>query len=75
MSDKRQKLFEILAQVAERPITELSLEQKLKDDLELDSTQALDLLSTIEEEFDIEIDEMEAAKFETVADLLAKVGG
>lgn len=73
MSDKQEKLFQILAEVTQRPTSDFKAEQKLRDDLELDSTQALELLSTIEDDFDIEIDEIEAAKFETVGDLLVKV--
>jgi acyl carrier protein len=75
VSDKREQLFQILAEVTQRPASDFKPEQKLRDDLELDSTQALELLSTIEDDFDVEIDEMEAAKFETVGDLLTKVEG
>lgn len=75
MSDKREQLFQILAEIAERPASDFSPEQKLRDDLELDSTQAMELLATIEDDFDVEIDELEASKFETVGDLLAKIEG
>lgn len=71
MNEKQQQVLEILARVVEQPAGELAPEQSLKTDLQLDSYKALDLLATIEEEFDVEISEVEAAKVETVGDVLA----
>ena len=62
--------MEILAEVLQRSADGFSPEQRLKEDLQLDSYQALDLLATIEEEFDVEISEVEAARVETVQDVL-----
>lgn len=73
MNEKQQRVLEILSEVVGRPASELEPRHKLKDDLELDSTQGLELLATLEDEFDLDIDEVEAARLETVADLLAKV--
>lgn len=75
MNEKQQRVLEILSEVAKRPVAGLKPEHRLKDDLELDSTQGMELLATMEEEFDIEIDELEAARLQSVADLLAKVEG
>lgn len=70
MNDKQKQLLEILAAVTERPVETLKLEQELKGDLELDSAQTLELLSEIEDAFDMEISELDAAKVKTVGDLL-----
>ena len=70
MNDKQKKLLDILAAVTERPVDTLTLEQELKGDLELDSAQTLELLSEIEDAFDTEISEVDAAKVKTVGDLL-----
>lgn len=70
MNDKQKQLLDILAAVTERPVDTLKLEQELKGDLELDSAQTLELLSEIEDAFDTEISEIDAAKVKTVGDLL-----
>jgi acyl carrier protein len=70
MNDKQKQLLDILAAVTERPVDTLKLEQELKGDLELDSAQTLELLSEIEDAFDTEISEVDAAKVKTVGDLL-----
>ena len=71
MNDKQQKVLEILADVVQKPAESFKPEHHLKDDLDLDSAQSLELLCGIEEAFDTEIDEMAAAKVERVSDLLA----
>lgn len=71
MNEKQTQVLEILAEVLERPASELKPEQHLKDDLEMDSAQSLELLSEIEDRFEIEIDEISAAKAVTVGDVLA----
>lgn len=70
MNSKQQRILEILAEVVQvRPET-IEPDHDLKSDLELDSAQALELLATIEDEFDREISEVEAAKVKTVQDIL-----
>lgn len=72
MSDERRaKIIEVVARVAERPAAEIKPEHDLRADLELDSYQALDLLSELEETFELDIPEVEAAKLATVGDILA----
>lgn len=71
MTENQQKVLQILSRVVERPAEALTPELSLKTDLKLDSYRALDLLAAIEEELDVEISEVEAAKVETVADVLA----
>lgn len=69
MNEKQQKILSILAEVIGRPAEEIKPEHDLRTDLELDSPQTLELLCEIEEAFDFEIDEVEAAKVKTVKDL------
>ncbi|MGE0707285.1 MAG: acyl carrier protein [Planctomycetota bacterium] len=69
--DKQQRVLEILAEVVRRPVGELRPDMKLKDDLELDSAQSLEFLCEVEEAFGVEIDEVAAAKVETIQDVLA----
>ena len=70
MNEQQKRIIEILAEVVQAPVDTIKPEQDLKSDLELDSAQALELLATIEDEFDREISEVEAAKVKTVQDIL-----
>ena len=70
MNDQQQKILEILAEVIGKPVESIDPEQSIKSDLELDSVQVLELLSALEDEFDREISEVDAAKIETVQDIL-----
>ena len=73
MNEKQQKVIEILAEVSGTPVESITPERHLKNDLKLDSAQALDLLATVEDDLGVEIDELTAAKLETVKDVLALV--
>ena len=70
MNEKQQKVMTILADVLEKPVESIKPEHELKGDLEVDSAQAMELLATIEETFDMDISEVEAAKVAKVQDLL-----
>jgi acyl carrier protein len=70
VNDQQQKILEILAEVIGKPVESIDPEQSIKSDLELDSVQVLELLSALEDEFDREISEVDAAKIETVQDIL-----
>jgi acyl carrier protein len=63
----------VLAEVSEREVADLSPEQDLVADLEIDSPKALQLLVLLEERLDIEIPDEDAARLESVADVLAYV--
>lgn len=62
----RQIIVEQLA-VSESAVT---MDTNLMKDLEADSLDAAEILIAIEEEFDIEIDEEEADKFQLVGDIV-----
>ena len=56
--------------VIDRPVEEIKPEHDLRTDIELDSAQTLELLCEIEDTFGVDIDEVAAAKVQTVKDLL-----
>ena len=48
----------------------LTMETSLKDDLDADSLDAVEVIMAIEEEFDIEIPEEEDENFKTIGDIV-----
>ena len=48
----------------------ITLEAKLKDDLGIDSLDAVELIMELEDEFDIKIEDTEAQTFVVVADIV-----
>ncbi|MDD2227310.1 MAG: acyl carrier protein [Clostridia bacterium] len=48
----------------------ITAESKLSEDLAVDSLDALELIMTLEEEFDISIPDNEAQNFKTVGDII-----
>ena len=71
--DAKQTALEVLAEVSERDVADLSLEQDLVADLEIDSPRALQLLVLLEERLGIEIPDEDAARLEKVGDVVAYV--
>ena len=51
----------------------ISMETNLMKDLEADSLDAVEIIMAIEDEFDIEIPDEDAEKFQTVEDLVKYV--
>ena len=51
----------------------ISMETNLMKDLEADSLDAVEIIMAIEDEFDIEIPDEDAEKFQTVADIVSYV--
>lgn len=52
---------------------QVTMETHLMKDLEADSIEAVEIIMAIEDEFDIEIPEEDADKFESVADIVKYV--
>jgi len=71
--DNREAALAVLAEVTERDVADLSPEQDLVGDLEIDSPRALQMLVLLEEKLGIEIPDEDAAKMEKVGDVLAYV--
>ena len=64
------RLKDIICQFDKCEITKVTPEASLTDDLGLDSLDLLELVITVEDEFDIEISEKEAEKIFTYQDAL-----
>ena len=73
LMDRQQAALDVLAEVCGRPAGELSPDQDLVADLDIDSPKALQLLVTLEEKLDIEIPDEDAARLEKVKDVLEYV--
>lgn len=69
-SAAQERVLSILAQVTKTPIDRLTPELELARDLDVGSATALELLATIEDELQVEISEVEAARLRTVGDVL-----
>ena len=48
----------------------LTMERSLKDDLDADSLDAVEVIMALEEEFDIEIPDEEAENFKSIGDIV-----
>ena len=48
----------------------LTMETSLKDDLDADSLDAVEVIMALEEEFDVEIPDEEAENFKTIGDIV-----
>ena len=68
-----QKVNELIAEQLGVDIAKVVPDAKFIDDLEADSLDTVELIMAIEEEFDCEIPEEEAAKITTVGEVIAFV--
>ena len=75
MNDKQKSALDILAELSGRKAEEIAPEMELVADLNIDSPKALQLLVEIEERLGIEISDEDAAKLDTVDDVLGYLGG
>ena len=64
------KIKEIIVEQLGVEAEQVTPETHLMKDLEADSLDAVEIIMAIEEEFDIEIPDEEAEKFQTVGDLV-----
>lgn len=68
--DAKDKVIGILSELSEKPATNIRPGMDLVGDLGIDSPQALRLLIELEEKLDIEISDEDAAKMDSVGDIL-----
>ncbi|MEM7349758.1 MAG: phosphopantetheine-binding protein [Acidobacteriota bacterium] len=66
----QQKALEIVAKISGRNAADLQPQHELVADLGIDSPKALQLLLDLEDTLNIEISDEEAAKMDTVGDVL-----
>lgn len=74
MSDKAEAVYTVLCKLSGRERDEIQPAMELVADLGIDSPKGLELLLELEEALDIEISDDDAAKMETVKDILDYVG-
>lgn len=65
-----EKVKAILADQLEYDEDKITMESSLVDDLDADSLDVVDLIMSLEEEFDIEIPDEEIEEIKTVGDLV-----
>lgn len=70
MVDVQQRIIELIAEQLEKDISEISPEMSFADDLGADSLDLVELIMTVEEEFNIEIPDEEAEKIKQVKDAI-----
>ena len=68
-----EKLKKIIAEVLNVDESEITMETTFKDDLGADSLDVFQIIMGIEEEFDVEIENEEAEKINTVGDVVEEI--
>jgi acyl carrier protein len=64
------KVLAIMASELKRDVTTLSLDQRLKEDLELNSLDAIELVFRFEGDFDLSIPDEDVEKLTTIGDIV-----
>lgn len=69
-SPSHQRIFRILSDLSAIPASDIKEDDRLREDLGLDSVSSMELVSMLSEEFSIDVELEEAVKIQTVAALL-----
>ncbi len=70
MADVQKRIVELIAEQLDRDISEITPEMSFADDLGADSLDLVELIMTVEEEFNVEIPDEEAEKIKKVQDAI-----
>jgi len=73
--DFKETALRVIAELSGKDAGELKPEMELVGDLNIDSPKALQLLVDLEDRLSIEISDEDAAKMDTVGDVLNYLGG
>lgn len=65
-----EKIVEILCEQLDLDPDRISMDTSITDDLGADSLDLVEVLMSVEDEFEVEVPDEEAEKFKTVADLV-----
>ena len=66
----RERILEIIAEQVNRSVDELDPSMDFIDDLNMDSIELVELIMSVEDEVDIEIDEDRLEKVRSIGDVL-----
>ena len=67
------KIKEIIIEQLQVEESEVTMDTNLMKDLSADSLDAVEIIMAIEDEFDIEVPDEDAEKFQTVSDIIGYV--
>ncbi|MGC9324432.1 MAG: acyl carrier protein [Desulfomonilia bacterium] len=70
MVDVQQRIIQLIADQLEKDVSEILPEMSFADDLGADSLDLVELIMTVEEEFNIEIPDEDAEKIKLVKDAI-----
>jgi acyl carrier protein len=70
MVDVAQRIIQLIAEQLDKDVSEITPEMSFADDLGADSLDLVELIMTVEEEFNIEIPDDEAEKIKFVKDAI-----
>jgi acyl carrier protein len=68
--DMLEQIKPLMAEALNLEEAKITLEATLKDDLGIDSLDAVELIMELEDEFDVKIEDAEAQAFVTIADIV-----
>ncbi|HOW99484.1 MAG TPA: acyl carrier protein [Deltaproteobacteria bacterium] len=68
--DVQKRIIELIAEQLDKDVSEITPEMSFADDLGADSLDLVELIMTVEEEFNIEIPDEEAEKIKFVKDAI-----
>lgn len=66
----KERILEIIAEQFNMDVSELDEDMNFQDDLNADSIELVELVMTIEEEFETEVSEEDLEKLKTVGDVI-----
>ena len=64
------KVFELISKQLNRPAEEITLDKEIVKDLGADSLDVVEMLMSLEEEFEIAVPEEDAVNIKTVGDII-----
>lgn len=70
-----EKVKAIVAEQLDAEVEEMTMETSLMEDLDADSLDAVEIIMTLEDEFDIEINDEDAEGFKTIGEIVKYIDG
>ncbi len=71
--DVFERVRQILCDQLDLPEEDITMETDIIEDLDADSLDVVDMIMTIEDDFDIEVDDEVIEEFNTIADVVAYI--